>query len=80
MELFKFNIKQRQTVHKGSMVHKVIKTAKPNYLFEFIKLHVIKVRGKDSISIPKHNIEFFKPSFPYQAASLYNKIPEHIKT
>ena len=84
VELFKFNIKQRQTVHVCSMVHKVIKTAKPNYLFEFIELrrdlHVINVRGKDSINIPKHNTEFFKPSFPYQAASLYNKIPEHIKT
>ena len=54
------------------MVHKVIKTAKPNYLFEFIELrrdlHVINIRGKDSISIPKHNTEFFKPPFLYQAA------------
>ena len=84
VELFKTNMKQRQLVHMGSMVHQVINTFKPKYLAELIQfrgdLHDINIRRKNNINIPRHNTEFFKSSFPYQAATLYNSIPENLKT
>lgn len=84
VELFKTNMKQRQLVHMGSMVHKVINTMKPNYLAESIDLrrdcHEVNIRGKNNINIPRHNTEFFKSCFLYRSAALYNRIPEDLKT
>lgn len=82
-ELFQTNMGQRRFAHMGCLLHNVVTIQTPDYLCDFIKkrssLHSVEVRHKDILDIPKHRLEFFKSSFHYLAAHIYNQIPRSIK-
>ena len=83
VELFQFKMAQRSFIHLACLIHNVIVTITPIYLFEMIafrgNLHQVNIRNKTSIDIPKHRTEFYKSSFPYLAAYVYNLIPDNIR-
>lgn len=80
------NMGQRRFLHMSCLIYKVISTDTPLYLRELIvrrrDLHNANIRYKDALSIPKHKTEFYKCSFSYQAAHIFNLLPtlENVST
>lgn len=83
VDIFQLNMSQRRFLHISSIIHNIVQTETPGYLFKCIKfrgdLHHINIRHKDTLDIPKHKLEIFKCSFSYLVAYVYNLIPVSLK-
>lgn len=78
------DMRTRRWVHLCCLVYKVIKSQKPEYLSEKLEkrseAHTQTTRRCNStLSIPVHSTAHFKNSFSYQAANIYNQIPDDLK-
>lgn len=78
------NMATRRNFHLACFTHKLILTSNPPYLKECLKsrsaCHNLNLRNIDDLSIPLHNMTFFRKSFTYAATSLYNSIPLNFKS
>lgn len=78
------NMKERRLHHLCCLIHKVVINKKPSYLYAKIEkrseAHNVELRQSElRLSVPMHHTEFFKKSFSYQAAKIYNQVPNDIK-
>ena len=77
--LFRTDMEQRRYIHLCCFIHKIVTTKTPTYLYELIvwrrDIHNVNVRNSNAVHIPKHKTEFFKSSFLYQMANVYNQLP-----
>ncbi|XP_074041353.1 uncharacterized protein [Leptinotarsa decemlineata] len=78
------NMDARRTLHSASLFHKVISTGKPAYLFTKLSfrtdVHNLNLRFKHLLTAPKHKTSFFRGSFSYNIAHLYNRLPIEFKS
>lgn len=66
--------------HLLCLVHKILTTRKPEYLFKFFKYFGSRHTRNDKILvIPRHSTSLFKRSFPYIGSKLYNLVPLRFK-
>jgi hypothetical protein len=74
----------RRISHTLNNVHKILKTGKPEYLRAKLQLrqdvHNVRVRHRSRLHIPSHRTSKFKSSFSYHAVSLYNTVPDDLKS
>lgn len=77
------DMRTRRWVHLCCLVYKVIKLKIPEYLYEKLEkrseAHTLTRRCETTLSIPAHTTVYFKNSFSYQAANIYNQIPDDLK-
>ena len=76
------NLKERYQFHLAVNVFKFMNGQAPNYLANRfnIKNSGYALRGYKNLSIPKPRIEFYKRSFSYCGATLWNSLPDAIKS
>lgn len=78
------NMSARRRFHSACFYYRVIITCTPPYLYNKIKfrtdVHTLNLRHKSTITVPKHRLEMYKRSFSYGVASVFNSIPNNLKT
>lgn len=75
----KLKLDQLRNMHTLTLVHKVLQSGKPTYLykklFRFEGVSTYNTRNKNTLVIPKHSTAMFKRCFTYNACKLYNSLP-----
>ena len=79
------DIRTRRWVHLCCLVYKVMKYETPEYLSRKLEkrseAHTVMTRRRETtLSIPAHSTVYFKKSFSYQAAKIYNQIALDLRT
>jgi len=78
------SMSQRRFLHVACFFHRILLMKSPPYLYNKIRfrtdVHTLNLRHRSTITIPRHNLELFKRSFSYRIASVYNALPNHIKS
>uniref|UniRef100_A0A1Y1M732 Reverse transcriptase domain-containing protein n=1 Tax=Photinus pyralis TaxID=7054 RepID=A0A1Y1M732_PHOPY len=82
-ELKWLNMKNRRFLHAATVFHNIIINRSPSYLYEKITfrtdVHNLNLRFKGLLTPPTHVTQFFKRSFSYCIANIYNNLPENLK-
>lgn len=77
------NMANRRKFHFLSLLHNIITTKNPPYLYNKITfrtdVHHLNLRRKIYLVIPRHRLSLFKRSFSYNVPLLYNKCPDEFK-
>lgn len=77
------NVEKRRVLHCGKFYHKIITTKTPQYLLNKLRfrtdIHNINIRFKNILTPPQHSTTLYQSSFTYNAAKVYNKIPNDLK-
>lgn len=78
------NMNNRRELHQACLVHKVICTEEPEYLFTKLRFnymyHNLNTRHNKQLSIPRHRTSTYERSFSFSSAKLYNSLPWDIKS
>lgn len=78
-ETKKLKLDKLRNVHLLSLVHKVLLSNKPIYLYlklnRFRDVNSFKTRNTSILVIPRHSTAMFKRCFTYVACKLYNGLP-----
>lgn len=73
----------RRSIHYLCLLHKIMQTNRPSYLKHKLvfgsDVHNISMRNTNLLHVPRHSTSYFKGSFSYQAASLYNMLPQSVR-
>lgn len=76
-------IQERYELHLACLVYRVDSQKRPTYLYNKLEklsdFHQICTRHGGRYCVPKHNSQFFKRSFSYTAANIFNNLPTNIK-
>lgn len=79
------NMKSRRKLHLAVSLHKIVRSKKPNYLYQKLdwlenrKDRSVRENEKIKLLIPKHKTVGFKGSFKYAAAKIWNNLPPPLR-
>ena len=74
---------KRVEYHRGVMMYKSLHKKSPSYLSDKFKPCSNKYQTRSNKSnllyVPKPKLEFYRRSFCYSGATLWNNLPEHVR-
>lgn len=77
------NLSERFQVHLACLIFKVNLAQSPQYLLSKLvrgsDIHIRPTRHCELYNIPKHNTALFERSFSFNAAKIYNSLPNNLK-
>ena len=77
------NIYERVQYNKAILLYKAVHGMTPGYiseLFSFSQNYNLRSFDNFDMVIPKHNREFFKNTFQYSGANIWNNLPVNLRT
>lgn len=78
-----FKLNERFIIHMACLVYKIDNLRLPQYLYEkLIKgsdIHERVTRHRELYTVPRHSSAMFQRSFSYNAAKIFNSVPDDIK-
>ena len=77
------NIYERVQYNKAIILYKAVHGMTPGYiseLFSFSQNYNLRSFDNFDMVIPKHNREFFKNTFQYSGANIWNSLPVNLRT
>ena len=79
--LVTLNLPQQLAYNKGIFMHKVLNNNSPNYLAQlFICRQSHYINSRNNLYVPRPRLDLFKPSISFAGASLWNSLPQNIKS
>ena len=74
------NLPQQLAYNKGIFMHKVLNNS-PNYLAQlFISHQSHYTNSRNNLYVPRPRLDLFKTSISFAGASLWNSLPQNIKS
>ena len=75
------NLPQQLAYNKGIFMHKVLNNNSPNYLAQlFISHQSHYINSRNNLYVPRPRLDLFKTSISFAGASLWNSLPQNIKS
>ena len=75
------NLPQQLTYSKGIFMHKVLNNNSRNYLAQlFISHQSHYINSRSNLYVPRPMLDLFKTSISFAGASLWNSLPQNIKS
>ena len=75
------NLLQQLAYNKGIFMHKVLNNNSPNYLAQlFISHRSHYTNSRNNLYVPRPRLYLFKTSISFPGASLWNSLPQNIKS
>ena len=75
------NLPQQLAYNKGIFMHKVLNNNSPNYLAQlFISHQSHYTNSRNNLYMPRPRLDLFKTSISFAGASLWNSLPQNIKS
>ncbi len=75
------NLPQQLAYNKGIFMHKVLNNNSPNYLAQlFISHQSHYTNSRNNLYVPRPRLDLFKTSISFAGASLWNSLPQNIKS
>ena len=75
------NLRQQLAYNKGIFMHKVLNNNSPNYLAQlFISHQSHYTNSRNNIHVPRPRLDLFETSISFAGASLWNFLPQNIKS
>ena len=75
------NLPQQLAYYKGIFMHKVPNNNSPNYLAQlFISHQSHYTNSRNNLYLPRPRLDLFKTSISFAGASLWNSLPQNIKS
>nr|CAH7742695.1 unnamed protein product [Callosobruchus chinensis] len=78
------NMSNRLKLHLACLLHKLIITGKPRYLWSKLNFnqsgHDMSTRSNRLLDIPSHKTCLYKRSFTYNATAVYNEVPFSLRS
>nr|CAH7737089.1 unnamed protein product [Callosobruchus chinensis] len=78
------NMSNRLKLHLACLLHKLIITGKPRYLWSKLNFnqsgHDMSTRSNRLLDIPSHKTSLYKRSFTYNATAVYNEVPFSLRS
>ena len=75
------NLPQQLAYNKGIFMHKVLNNNSPNYLVQlFISHQSHYTNSRNNLYVPRPRLDLFKTSLSFAGASLWNSLPQNIKS
>ena len=77
------NLSVRRTKQKANLMYKCVHKLAPNYLCNVFTPRALSFNLRDAsqkLYLPKPRTDYLKRSFSYRGASLWNDLPEDIRT
>ena len=75
------NLPQQLTYNKGVFMPKVLNNTSSNYLAQlFISHQYHYTNSRNNLCVPRPRLDFFKTSLSFAGASLWNPLPQNIKS
>ena len=75
------NLPQQLVYTKGIFMHKVLNNNSPNYLAQlFISHQSHYTNSRNNLYVPRPRFDLFKTSISFAGASLWNSLPQNIKS
>ena len=75
------NLPQQLTYNKGIFMHKVLNNNSPNYLAQlFISHQSHYTNSRNNLYVPRPRLDLYKTSISFAGASLWNSLPQNIKS
>ena len=77
------NLSVRRTKQKANLMYKCVNKLAPNYLCNMFTMRTLPFDLRDAsqkLYLPKPRTDYLKRSFSYSGASLWNDLPEDIRT
>lgn len=84
MEAKSLNMESRRRLHEACFYHKILFYKSPQYLYKKIvfrsHVHNVNIRFRGTITPPLHKSSMFERCFTFNAARLYNSLPDPFRT
>ena len=75
------NLPQQLAYNKGIFMQKVLNNNSPNYLAQlFISHQSHYTNSRNNLYVPRPRLDLFKTSISFAGASLWNSLPQNIKS
>ena len=75
------NLPQQLAYNKGIFMHKVLNNNSPNYLAQlFISNQSHYTNSRNNLYVPRPRLDLFKTSISFAGASLWNSLPQNVKS
>ena len=75
------NLPQQLAYNKGIFMHKVLNDNSPNYLAQLPISHQSHyTNSRNNLYVPRPRLDLFKTSLSFSGASLWNSLPQNIKS
>ena len=75
------NLSQQLAYNKGIFMHKVLNNNSPDYLAQlFISHQFHYTNSRNNLYVPRPRLDLFKTSISFAGASLWNSLPQNIKS
>ena len=75
------NLRNSSPYNKGVFMHKVLNNNSPNYLAQlFISHQSHYTNSRNNLYVPRPRLDLFKTSISFAGASLWNSLPQNIKS
>ena len=75
------NLPQQLAYNKGIFMHKILNNNSPNYLAQlFISHRSYYNNSRNNLYVPRPRLDLFKTSISIAGASLWNSLPQNIKS
>ena len=75
------NLPQQLSYNKGIFMHTVLNNNSPNYLAQlFISHQSHYTNPRNNLCVPKPRLDLFKTRISFAEASLWNSLPQNIKS
>ena len=75
------NLSQQLTYNKGVFMYNVLNNNSPNYLGQlFISRQSHYTNSRNNLYVPRPRLDMFKISISFAGASLWNSLPQNIKS
>ena len=74
------NLPQQLTYNKGVFMHIVLNNNSPNYLVQLFISHQSHYTNSRNNYVPRPRLDLFKTSISFAGASLWNSLPQNIKS